>query len=137
MLKRLGQVCFAGVGLAQGAGGVAEPALERVARAAHVSKFGEEIGFAAGQTLDVGLSRLIVAPHRVKRGPGTLERGGCVAEAALDRVACGAHVGEFGSEIGFATGQTLDVGARGLIVATHRVKSRLSGFEPLFERRAI
>ena len=137
MLERLGQIRLAGIRLAQGAGCLAEPALERVARGAHVSKFGDEIGFAAGQALDVGLGGLKVAPHRVKRGPSALERGGCVAEAALERVARGAHVAKLRDEIGFATSQTLDVGARGLIVAPHRVKSRLSGFEPLFERRAI
>jgi hypothetical protein len=60
----------------------------------------------------------------VKRRRSGLERAGSVAEAALERVARGAHVAKLGDEIGFATGQPLDIGCGGLIVAAGLVKRR-------------
>ena len=62
---------------------------------------------------------------------------GCVAEFALDRVACGLHGGKIRLEIGFTSRQTRNVGQRGLMVALRRGKRRFSGCEPLFDRRAV
>ena len=125
MFKRLAEIRLAGIGLAQCAGCLAELALQRVTRSAHVGKLGDEIGIAAGQTLDVGAGGLIVAPRGVKRGSSGLECAGCVAEAALERVTRGTHVAKLGDEVGFATGQALDIGCCGLIVAAGLVKCRL------------
>ena len=68
-------------------------------------------------------------------GFGLAQRAGDVGELTLERVARGLDASELGLQIRLARIQALDVGPGGLIVAPHRVKSRLSGFEPLFERR--
>ena len=58
-------------------------------------------------------------------------------DVTLERLTRGANVGELGQEIGFPAGQELDLGPRRLMVASRRVTVGLSGFNLLFEGRAL
>ena len=102
-VQRLGQIRPAGIGLTQCAGGLVESALERP-RGACVGKLGDEIGFAAGQTRDVGVGRLIVAADLVKY---RLRLAQATAQAFALRRCCGdrtprdaAGISEFRLRIG-------------------------------------
>ena len=68
-------------------------------------------------------------------GFGFAQRAGDLGELTLERVASGLDASKLGLQIRLERMQALDIGPGGLVVAPHRVKSRLSGFEPLLERR--